>query len=262
MAVFRGVSINYQPGAFAMRCVRIVLSGTACLAIAAATAGAQTPNALTSGFSQLIADRYAAIVRGDSAAVHRQLADDMSWVIVVSGGSMGTAQFLAAVSHAQEPRPRFEIDSVESRAFGDVATVTYRRTDHRVAGAFEDIHSSRSLEVFVRRGGHWRLVEHSETWIVKAPAAVTLDSAALNAFVGRYEIGPGFVDDVHREGRGLVATSTVEKTGARLVPVSESAFSPDGVAPLLVFERDATGRVVGYVQGSPDGVVRRARRIP
>jgi len=47
-----------------------------------------------------------------------------------------------------------------------------------------------------------------------------------------------------------------------LVPVSENAFSPDGVAPLIVFERDGSGRVAGYVQGSPDGSVRRARRIP
>ena len=76
------------------------------------------------------------------------------------------------------------------------------------------------------------------------------------------QIGPGFVDYVHWEGSGLVATSTAETSGARLVPISENAFSPDGVAPLIVFERDASGRVAGYVQGSPDGVVRRAQRIP
>jgi hypothetical protein len=89
-----------------------------------------------------------------------------------------------------------------------------------------------------------------------------LDSITLSAFVGRYEIGPGSVDDVHWEGTHLVAMSTTESQGATLVPVSESTFRPDGIAPLMVFERDATGRVVGYVQGSPGGVVRRARRMP
>jgi hypothetical protein len=47
-----------------------------------------------------------------------------------------------------------------------------------------------------------------------------------------------------------------------LVPVSENAFIPDGIATLIVFERDGSGRVVGYVQGAPDGTVRRAHRIP
>jgi ketosteroid isomerase-like protein len=251
-----------QTGAFVMRCARIELLCTLCLVVLALPALAQAPRGETSAFNQLIADRYSAIARGDSATVHRQLADDMRWTIVVSGSSIGTPQFLAAISHAQGPRPRFEIDSVEARTFGEVTTVTYRRMDHRLAGAFEDVHSSRSLEVFVRRSGRWRLVEHSETWIVKAPASVTLDSTALNAFVGRYQIGPGFVDDVHWEGSGLVATSTAETRGARLVPVSENAFSPDGIAPLIVFERDGSGRVASYVQSSPDGVVRRAHRIP
>jgi ketosteroid isomerase-like protein len=245
-----------------MRCTRIDLWFTLSLVFLATSGCTKTRRGESSEFDQLIADRYAAIARGDSATVHRQLADDMRWVIIRSGSSIGTAQFLAAISHAQVPRPRFEIDSLEARTSGEVTTVTYRRTDHRLAGTFEDVHSSRSLEVFLRRSGRWLLVEHAETWIVKAPASVTLDSTALNAFVGRYQIGPGFVDDVHWEGGGLVATSSAETSGARLVAVSENAFSPDGVAPLIVFERDRSGRVAGYVQGSPDGSVRRARRIP
>jgi hypothetical protein len=30
---------------------------------------------------------------------------------------------------------------------------------------------------------------------------------------------------------------------------------------MIVFERDATGRVVGYVQQAPDGTITRARRV-
>jgi len=62
----------------------------------------------------------------------------------------------------------------------------------------------------------------------------------------------------------LVAQSTLEKLigapGATLRRVSEDTFSPDGIAPMIVFERDGTGRVVGYVQQAPDGSVARARR--
>ena len=233
------------------------------LGLAAIVAGAraQSQRATDATFGSLIAARHAAMTRGDTATIHRQLADDMNWVIGASGGTLNTAQFLAAVSHVQAPPPHYDIDSLHARALGNVATVAYRRADHRTAGTYEAVNLSRCLDVFVLRGSQWRLIEHSQTWIAQSPAPVRLDAAALSAFIGHYEIAPGFVDDVHLEGKELVATVTGQTKGGRLVPVSTSAFSPDGVAPLIMFERDATGRVLGYVQGSPDGAVRRARRI-
>jgi hypothetical protein len=118
------------------------------------------------------------------------------------------------------------------------------------------------LDVFVRQGKRWLLEYHTQTWLVTPAAPVETDSTALAAFVGRYRIGPGYVDDVHWEGPLLVATASGQTVGATLVPVSATAFSPDGVGPLMIFERDATGRVVGYVQGLPDGQVVRAARLP
>lgn len=83
--------------------------------------------------------------------------------------------------------------------------------------------------------------------------------------MGRYDRGSEYIDNVHFVGGQLVATSTAEslagEVGTHLRPVSTSAFSPEGVAPLIVFERDATGRVTGYVQQAPGGTVTRARRL-
>jgi hypothetical protein len=92
--------------------------------------------------------------------------------------------------------------------------------------------------------------------------AVVVSSTALRAFVGRYAAAPGYVDDVHLQGDHLVATLTGYPPGARLVPVSATVFSPDGDGALIAFERDASGRVTGYVQGYPDGQVIRRRRLP
>jgi hypothetical protein len=244
-----------------MHPARALLLVISCLSTFAATAGAQT-RADESTFQKLLSARYEAIARGDSAAVHRQIAAEMHWVVGANGASIEATQFLSAVSHAQVPPPRFEIDSLRARIVGAVATISYRRLDRRAAGATEVVDHSRALEVFVRRGADWVLLEHSQTWVVQSPPPISLDSITLSAFVGRYEVGPGFVDNVHWEGGHLVATSTTESQGATLVPVSTSAFSPNGIAPLIVFERDATGRVVGYVQESPDGIVRRTRRLP
>jgi hypothetical protein len=199
------------------------------------------------------------VARGDTLALRSRFAPDLVWVVGASGAAVSRQQLLAAVGRPQTPAPRYEIDSVNVRLIGTVAIVDYLRTDHRQVASWTSTVRSRVLEVFVRSGKSWLLERHSQTWFLTPTAAA--DSAALDAFIGHYEIGPGYVDDVHREGRDLVATASGQTVGARLVPVSASAFNPDGVGPLMVFERDSTGRVTGYVQGLPDGSVIRARRI-
>ncbi|HVH31351.1 MAG TPA: nuclear transport factor 2 family protein [bacterium] len=240
--------------------------------LAALCASALVPGALPSiaraqtnlagRFQSLLLARYAAIARADTAALRPQLADDLRWVIGANGAEVTKPQFLAAVAQPQVPAPRFEVDSVHAQRTGDIAIVEYRRADHRAVGTFEETLWTRALEIFVWLGGQWQLERHTQAWLVTPVRPVTLDSAALQAFVGRYQIAPSYVDDVHWEANRLVATASGQATGAVLVPVSATAFSPDSVGALMVFERDASGRVLGYVQGFPDGSVRRAARIP
>lgn len=105
------------------------------------------------------------------------------------------------------------------------------------------------------------LERHTQVWLVSPAKSIDLDTATMNDFVGRYRIADGYVDNVHWEGKGLVATASGQSTGAQLVRVSTDAFSPDGLGAMIVFERDAAGRVIGYVQGYPDGRVVRASRL-
>lgn len=216
---------------------------------------------LDSTFRELISARNDAMVHGDTATVHRGISDDMQWVVGATGTTLTAPQLLSALSHVSNPLPEWTIDSVHARDLGDVATVTYRRIDRRRGGNYETTNWTRALEVYVHRDGRWVMINHSHTWIVQSPPTISMDSTALAAFVGHYQIGDGLYDDVHFEGGHLVATLSTQKVGGVLLPVSESAFSPDGVAPLIVFERDASGRVLGYVQGAPDGSVLRTRRI-
>lgn len=88
-----------------------------------------------------------------------------------------------------------------------------------------------------------------------------LDTTALDAFVGCYELGPGYVDHVTRRGDYQDATVEGQTTGARLAPASPTTFRPDGGSTLIAFERDAYGRVVGYVFVLQDGRVLRGRRL-
>lgn len=210
---------------------------------------------------------YAAVADRDTSTLRRELVDDFRWVPATGGQVMTKAQLLSALSRAPSGATvTFDVDSAHVELVGSVALIDYRLTDRRRFGSYVRALVSRGTDTFVDRDGGWRLVRRTQTWIVTPPATIVLDSTALCAFVGRYEHGAGFIDVVHLERGQLVATSSAESAsglpGAHLLPVSDDAFSPDGVAPLIVFERDASGRVAGYVQQSPDGSVVRARRLP
>lgn len=219
--------------------------------------------ALETEFRPLLVARYAAIARGDTAALSSHFADDLRWIGIANAGEgLSKAQLLALTSQAQVPIPVFDVDSIRARRFGNAAIVEYRRSDHRRVGDAAFTTVVRSQEVFSRSNGKWLLKLHTQSWVVTPITPVALDSATLVAFVGHYQIAPGYVDNVHWENGQLVATATGQATGARLVPVSATAFSPDGVGVVMVFERDSVGHVLDYVQAYPDGRVVRARRLP
>jgi hypothetical protein len=235
------------------------------LVCALTSASACAPGKLASGtadFRDLITARNTAAAVSDTAALRPMLHDSLIWVIGATSDAVGKTQLLQAAGVLQDPRPRFDVDSVRAREIGDMALVDYRRTDHRRVGTYEDSVAWRVFEVFKREGASWLLLRHDQAWIRRPLIApLALDSTALARYVGLYEIDPSYIDNVHFEGRELVATPIGRKEGGHLVPVSDAAFIPDGVGQLLVFERDAKGRVLDYVQGYPDGRVIRARRI-
>jgi hypothetical protein len=88
------------------------------------------------------------------------------------------------------------------------------------------------------------------------PAArpeVNLDVKILDQYVGRYELAPGFVLTVTREGNQLM----VQATGQDKVPVfaeSEAKFFLRVVNAQITFEKDGQGRVTSLTlhQGGQD----------
>jgi len=248
------------------RLARLVLiASCVCAALVSnivAVAHAQSP--LSDTFHKLLVSEYAATIAGDTATLGRLVADDAVWFLGANGAIMGKGDLLkiTAQNYPQPQAPRFDVDSVHATRFGNVATVDYLRNDTWPMGDSVSRNSYRALDVFVMHEGRWQLERHTQVWLKAPITAIALDSTSMNAFVGRYRIGPGYVDNVHWEGKHLVATSSGQSVGAELVPVSATAFSPDGTGVVIVFERDANGRVLGYVQAFPDGSVRLAERLP
>jgi len=76
--------------------------------------------------------------------------------------------------------------------------------------------------------------------------AVTLAAPALDRVVGSYELGPGFVLKVWREGTRVLAQATGQGT-AEVFPESENVFFYKVVDAQLAFTRDAAGNIDGVV---------------
>ncbi len=226
------------------------------------------PSADTPGIvAQRVRATFNAIAGADTTTLGGILSDSLRWFSPSSGAVYTKSQLVrAAKGLPASVVIRYVVDSVRVWTAGPVATAEYRLTDSRTFAAYTNTFTSRGLDIFNWEAGAWRLRQHAQTWVPRSPTIVGMDTAALRAFVGRYDRGDGYIDDVHLEASGLMATSSAETAmgapGAHLLPVSEDAFSPEGIAPLIVFERDAAGRVTGYVQQQPDGVVARARRMP
>jgi ketosteroid isomerase-like protein len=221
---------------------------------------ARTQDAAAPNARRLLTALYSAVERGDSTSARSLVADDLVWIVGSGGATVDKSQLLTAAS---APSPaRFTLDSVRTHRYGQTLIADYIRRDRWPLGNTSFMVSWRAVAVFASADNAWRLVHHSLSWLAQPVRPTAIDSAALQAFVGRYRIAPDYVDNVHWESGHLVATASGQSQGARLVPVSETAFSPDGIGAMLVFERNAQGRVVGYVQAYPDGRIVRAPRMP
>ncbi len=76
--------------------------------------------------------------------------------------------------------------------------------------------------------------------------AVKVDPVIYDAYVGEYELEPGFVFTLTREGDRLMMQATGQGK-AELFPASETNFFPKVVRADITFVKDAAGRVTHLV---------------
>jgi ketosteroid isomerase-like protein len=131
--------------------------------------------------------------------------------------------------------------------YGDAAVATFHQSV--IEDAFgSTVHSDLEItETYVRVNGRWLLAAQQATpipWANHPPAKV--DPARYDEYAGNYQISPGRIVTVTREGNGLYEKWPNEGK-VEDVPLSETAFVQKGEASVLTFERDSAGKVVRFV---------------
>lgn len=92
-----------------------------------------------------------------------------------------------------------------------------------------------------------------------AKAPVVVDAKVFDTYVGEYEVGPGFVLRVFREGDRFMTQATGQDK-FEVFPESETTFYPRAFAAKLTFVKDADGKVTG-IRIDQGGRVTQGKRI-
>jgi hypothetical protein len=208
--------------------------------------------------------RLDAAGRNDTRAWAGYVHDDM---LVPLGKGSAKQQWIA--SHESWP-PQVTywygpIENARVKFHGDTAVVTYRARQFTRVGD-QTTHTDRwQIETHRRTDAGWLLIAVADAPIAAAPAAITLESAALDEFVGDYEWAPGIISRFTRDGTDLYE-DFAGSGPVKLQAASETEFfyasASEGDTSRIVFVRDAQGRVTHHLfreYGSTERIIRRLR---
>ena len=235
------------------------------LLIAAPLSFAQTKSSeatSTSPFEREIIEleheRLKAFARDDKATFERLVTDDLT--MTHSSGEVANKAELMAVmrpSTPERPLPALSTEDVKVRVYGDAAVMTGRLVETARDG--RRVFVLRFTNTYIRQKGRWRMSAGQLTTLSRERASIKLDPKSYDAYVGQYRNPAGRILNVAREGDKLMAEAGGQKV--ELFPASEAQFFIKDADVLLVFVKDAQGRVIRLINRRPNGDVVQEEKI-
>lgn len=244
-----------------MRVLSVALVTAAMAVGGAARAGETADPALTALLLKQTQDFSDAGQAGDTATMARYLDDAV--VFMNETGEIVTKQDM--VGGDQTPPHKPADRSIKTTEFvvhqqrPDLATATF------VDVLTQDFHGQtlvykfHSTETWAKRPDGWKMVASQTMYVPHDPAALSLPAAELDAYVGTYEVDPSYKVVIRRDGEALTASANGGQPVALKVEARDVLFTPGAANVRRIFQRDASGRVTGYIsrRDGTDLVVRK-----
>jgi D-alanyl-D-alanine carboxypeptidase len=202
--------------------------------LAAMAAGDPFPPRVAASVPADVLQRYAGVY---------QIDEEARRTVTVENGRLYTQRSGGA---RQEAKPRSETEFFYDESLTSV---------HFVVGA-----GGRATEMLVYQNGGddpERAVRVSDA--PAGPEVVGIDPAVYDAYVGAYELAPGFTLTVTREGDRLMTQATGQQK-IEIFPLSETEFFPKVVDARITFVREADGSVRALVLKQGGREMRGARK--
>ena len=130
---------------------------------------------------------------------------------------------------------------------------TFFAKDRFVRLRFERDGAGKVARLLVNDWGNQPVASRDDTPAKPAPVQVAIDPAIYDAYVGEYELAPGFILTVTREGNSLMTQATGQGK-VEVFPSAPTEFFLKVTDAQLTFVKDASGKVTGLVlhQGGRD----------
>jgi uncharacterized protein DUF4440 len=104
----------------------------------------------------------------------------------------------------------------------------------------------RSMETWIKHGTAWKMIASQGRAMQRDPPAVVLPANQLNEYLGKYVVGKHFAV-ITRKGNALAMSTNSGKSFPMQAAVRDVFFTPGAPRTCTIFQRDASGRVTGYV---------------
>ena len=131
--------------------------------------------------------------------------------------------------------------------FGDAAVSTHLDDEH------ENFHGQklhalyRSTGTWLKENGDWKLVAMQTLALRQDPPAVALSDRMTNAYVGRYRAGPDYIYTITKKDGRLYGATNDAKPVEIKAEIAEVLFTPGQPRTRKIFQRDAAGKVTGFL---------------
>ena len=178
-----------------------------------------------------------AVHTADRAAWQRLAAPDFAYV-----DEEGIVTPLAAFLKELEPMstPPLVIESYTLTRSGDTASVIHRDTD--------EAHTHYLFtETWQRLDGEWRLRILHISNVLGDPPAIALTHAQIDELTGTFRSGSSTLT-IRRDGDRILAIRAGHPDEEQKAETRDILFTPGSPRLRRVFERDAEGRVTGFVR--------------
>jgi ketosteroid isomerase-like protein len=190
-----------------------------------------------------------AIATGGKAVWDRALSPDAIY-IDENGIIYSKPQLISQIITPLPPHVSGHIDIVSYRlqVMGDTALVVHKDDES------EDWHGHAlkaqyiMSETWQRENGGWKLAMVHVYVVPKDPPAMTLPAAKLDEYTGRYKAAPELLDVIARSGTKLTLSYNRKLAKPLLVESPDMFFIPGEPRFRYVFQRDAGGRVTGFIE--------------
>jgi hypothetical protein len=212
-----------------------------------AVARAAAPSSAEADLRRIIQEMMDAVAPGNGAVWQRYLHERV--IRVDEAGMVQTKKELLAEFTPLPPGlvGRMALDRFKIETHGDIAVVAYEIQEHL------DYHGQilrsrfRVNDTWLKTDQGWRLLAEQVAAVLKDPPSVKLTQPQLCEYSGSYSLTAQINTTIRCTQDGLTAQRSGRPTSQYLAEVKDVFFVAGQPRTRRIFERDAAGKVVGFV---------------